>query len=142
MRNYKDQGLIEESGESGLHVECKLRPSRTCNRREIEASLLLPYLFLFPLVRMDNHQTFASSLLDVDDLLHIPAETIGASGEKDDTCPIQSESKGKEVVVVLHDQDAHAPSSVAKKQERSANERLIKEAETSCLLPHSRHSSS
>ncbi|CAN7123068.1 unnamed protein product [Brassica rapa subsp. narinosa] len=45
---------------------------------------------------MDNHQTFASSLLDVDDLLHIPAETIGASGEKDDTCPIQSESKGKE----------------------------------------------
>ncbi|CAN7040593.1 hypothetical protein IGI04_006231 [Brassica rapa subsp. trilocularis] len=73
---------------------------------------------------MDNHQTFASSLLDVDDLLHIPAETIGASGEKDDTCPIQSESKGKEVVVVLHDQDAHAPSSVAKKQERSANERL------------------
>ncbi|KAL0731577.1 hypothetical protein Bca4012_027671 [Brassica carinata] len=71
---------------------------------------------------MSNHQTLASGLLD-DLFLHIPAETIVASGEKDETCQAQSESKGKEVVV-LHDQDAHGSSGVAKKQERNANERL------------------
>ncbi|KAG2321663.1 hypothetical protein Bca52824_014876 [Brassica carinata] len=70
---------------------------------------------------MSNHQILASSLLD--DLLHIPAEAIG---EKDDSYQAaQSESKGKEVVVVLHDEDACGPSSgAAKKQERNASERL------------------
>lgn len=70
---------------------------------------------------MSNHQILASGLLD--DLLHIPAETIG---EKDDSYQAaQSESKGKEVVVVLHDEDARGPSSgAAKKQERNASERL------------------
>ncbi|KAL0664770.1 hypothetical protein Bca4012_101608 [Brassica carinata] len=45
--------------------------------------------------------------------------------EKDDTFRAQSESKGKEVVIVLHDEDVHGSSSgAAKKQERNANERL------------------
>ncbi|KAJ4909528.1 basic helix-loop-helix (bHLH) DNA-binding superfamily protein [Raphanus sativus] len=70
---------------------------------------------------MPNHQDLASSLLE-DLFLHIPAETIGASGEKNDTCQAQPERKGKEVV--LHVQDAQESSGVAKKQERNANERL------------------
>ncbi|KAF8049323.1 hypothetical protein N665_2240s0011 [Sinapis alba] len=72
---------------------------------------------------MSNHQDLAFSLLDDDLFLHIPTETIGASGEKNDTCQAQPERKGKDVVV-LHDQDAHGSSGVAKKQERNANERL------------------
>ncbi|CAH8347491.1 unnamed protein product [Eruca vesicaria subsp. sativa] len=69
---------------------------------------------------MSNHQTLASGLLE--DLLHIPAETIG---EKDDTCKAQSDKKRKEVAVVLHDEEAHGSSrAAAKKQERNASERL------------------
>ncbi|KAF8065693.1 hypothetical protein N665_1164s0009 [Sinapis alba] len=73
---------------------------------------------------MSNHQDLAFSLLDDDLFLHIPVETIGVSGEKNDTYQAQPERKSKEVVVVLHDQDANGSSGVAKKQERNANERL------------------
>ncbi|CAN7053972.1 hypothetical protein IGI04_028647 [Brassica rapa subsp. trilocularis] len=73
---------------------------------------------------MSDHQILESSLLD--DLFLIPAETIVEEfREKDDTFRAHSESKGKEVVIVLHDEDAHGSSSgAAKKQERNANERL------------------
>lgn len=73
---------------------------------------------------MSDHQILASSLLD--DLLHIPAETtVEEFREKDDTFRAQTESKGKEVVAVLHDEDAHVSSGgAAKKQERNASERL------------------
>ncbi|CAF2064012.1 unnamed protein product [Brassica napus] len=73
---------------------------------------------------MSDHQILEPSLLD--DLFHIPAETIVEEfREKDDTFRAQSESKGKEVVIVLHDENVHGSSSgAAKKQERNANERL------------------
>lgn len=73
---------------------------------------------------MSDHQILASSLLE--DLLHIPAETtVEEFREKDDTFRAQTESKGKEVVAVLHDEDARGSSGgAAKKQERNAKERL------------------